>query len=660
MICEASELPDGTVILRPAVGTGGWIGGLAAALRDRSAQGRVVIVLTGGSVQDAKVCGTDAPDADTAEAMRAIDDLTRPTIAVMQGRMTGAALALALTCGHRLATADMVIDLPEVGLGSIPPHRILFRLAHLVGPAAAIRLVCDGRPVGADQAARTGLVDAVADGHVVAVEAAPTLPLADRRPFGETDGRAIDEAAAAVRRRMPGQTAPETAIVLIRAAATQAPDEAERAERAAHISLAGGLQAAALRHIAMAEARAVASESGRRVSTAVVVGGGTMGASIAHAMTLAGIAVTIVETGAAGVSRAQSNVGTLRDQTTARGIALRPWPEVVAGYDALPDADIAVEAAFEDLGVKHAIFAQLAATLPKRTVLATNTSYLDVNRIAEGIPHPGRIVGLHFFSPAHVMRLVEIVRADGTSEEALALAYGLAAQLGKIPVAAGICDGFIGNRILTRYRQTTDVMLLEGALPWGIDRAMQDFGMAMGPYAVQDLSGLDIAYANRRRLNLKHNPAHRYVPMADRMVEDLKRLGRKTGAGWYDHAEGKPIPSPVVAGLIETASEEAGLTRRGFADTEIQDRALTAMVDEACRILDDGIAARPSDIDLVMVHGYGFPRWRGGVMHYADSVGLGVFLDRVRHYRAQDPLSWSEGRLMLRLVAEGRRLSDLN
>jgi 3-hydroxyacyl-CoA dehydrogenase len=419
-------------------------------------------------------------------------------------------------------------------------------------------------------------------------------------------------------------------------------------------------QADALRHITQAEARAAATDSGCRIRSAVVAGGGTMGASIAHALTMAGIAVTIVETDAAGADRAQGNLKALRDRASARGLALPPAPDVVASYDRLPAAEIAIEAAFEDMGVKRAIFAQLAATLPRRTVLATNTSYLDVNRIAEAVPHPERILGLHFFSPAHVMRLVEIVRAEGTSDGTLALAYGLAAQLGKIPVAAGVCDGFIGNRILTRYRQTTDVMLLEGALPWQIDRAMQDFGMAMGPYAVQDLSGLDIAYANRRRLNLKDNPAHRYVPIADRMVEDLRRLGRKTGAGWYDYPDGKPMPSPVVAGVIEAASAEAGLIRRSFSDTEIQDRALTAMIDEACRILDEGIAARPSDIDLVMVHGYGFPRWRGGLMHYADSVGLGVFLDRVRHYRAQDALSWSEGRLMQRLVAEGRRLSDLN
>ncbi len=385
-----------------------------------------------------------------------------------------------------------------------------------------------------------------------------------------------------------------------------------------------------------------------------------MGASIAHALTLAGITVTIVETDAAGVSRANSNLDALRRQTAARGVTLPPSPRTVAGYDALPDADIAIEAAFEDLGVKQAIFAQLAASLPESTALATNTSYLDVNRIAEGIPHPDRLLGLHFFSPAHIMRLVEIIRADATSDDTLALAHGLAAQLGKIPVAAGICDGFIGNRILTRYRQSTDILLLEGALPWQVDRAMQDFGMAMGPYAVQDLSGLDIAYANRQRLKLRDDPAHRYIPVADRLVEGLQRLGRKTGAGWYDYPDGKPVPSPVVTGIIEAASAEAGLMRRVFSATEIQDRALTAMVDEACRILDEGIAARPSDIDLVMVHGYAFPRWRGGLMHYADGVGLNVFLDRVRRWGDEDPRSWSEGPLMARLVAEGCSLADLN
>ncbi len=668
-----SDLPDGTIVLDPGPlqdDQPGRLATLLQALGTAVGHGRIVLVLTGSPAIPLMPDRQGARDPEISAAVSAIAEANRPIVAVMRGRIAGASLALALACHRRVTTADMVIDLPEVAMGTIPTQGILFRLAHLIGAEAAIRLVCEGRLTAADQAIRLGLADAVADGDGAcatdrAVQLAQTLAIAAGRPGlqcrpDRTDDPGIERAVAAAQRKMPGQTAPLAAIDLIRAASTQSAGEASRAEHAVLAALAAAPQAAALDHIARAEARARAQDSGCRIGTAVVVGGGTMGASIAHALTMAGIAATIVETDAVGVSRAVGNVDALRGRTAARGLALPPAPDVRAGYDALPDAEIAIEAAFEDLGVKQAIFARLAAALPPTAVLATNTSYLDVNRIAEGIVGPDRILGLHFFSPAHVMRLVEIVRADGTSDGTLALAYGLAAQLGKIPVAAGVCDGFIGNRILTRYRQTTDVMLLEGALPWEVDAAMQDFGMAMGPYAVQDLSGLDIAYANRRRLNLKGNPTHRYVPIADRMVEDLRRLGRKTGAGWYDYAEGRATPSPEVTALIEAASARAGLVRGTFTATEIADRALTAMVDEACRILDEGIAARPSDIDLVMVHGYGFPRWRGGLMHYADTVGLGAFLDRVRRWRAQDPLSWSEGHLMARLVAEGRNLSSLN
>ena len=469
---------------------------------------------------------------------------------------------------------------------------------------------------------------------------------------------------------MAGQAAPLAAIDLVAASATLPLAEGLKAERAVFLERRGSDQAAALRHVFFAERAAMRPRGDSAgLAQAVEVGGGNMGASIAYALVQAGIHVTLVEADAAGTERARANVRRLFDQAVKRGLATAEAAEAtlagriafVAGYDGLPPAGLAIEAAFEDIEVKRAIFGELNAALPPEAILATNTSYLDVNRIAEALPHPERVLGLHFFSPAHVMKLLEIVRADRTSPEALGLGFGLAARLRKIPVLAGVCDGFIGNRILTRYRQACDVMLIDGALPWEVDATMTGFGFAMGPYMTQDLSGLDIAYAARQPRGWKQDPDFRYVPVADRMVEDLERLGRKSGAGWYDYdAEGRATPGAPAEALIVEESRRAGISRRAFSAEEIEARALAAMVDEAVRILGEGVAERPSDIDLVMIHGYAFPRWRGGLMHHADRVGLPEILRRVEGYAAEDPKSWQPGELMRRLVREGRTLADLD
>ena len=640
--------------------------GLMAALdRVAAMPGLDRVIITGAEVSF--VAGADAREFGAApvpphlpDILARIDALALPSIAAINGTALGGGLELALACRYRIATASASLGLPEVTLGVIPGAGGTQRLPRLIGMGPALHLIAEGRVVRGDEALALGLVDALSDdpvGHAL------TLPLPDRAalsalPCPAPDPEAAGAARKQARKKLPGQDAPLVAIDRVEAAATLPFAQGLAAERAAFLTLRASPQARALRHVFFAERAALKSPGPLRVKSAVVVGGGNMGAAIAYAMALAGIAVTVVETDAAGAARAEANLATLRDQAAARGLPVGSAVQVVVGYGSLPAADIAVEAAFEDMAVKQAIFARLAAALPGSAVLASNTSYLDINRIAAGIPGPERVLGLHFFSPAHIMKLLEIVKADQTSQATLAIGFALAAQLKKIPVQAGVCDGFIGNRILTRYRQTTDVMLLEGALPEQVDAAMQGFGMAMGPYAVQDLSGLDIAHANRKRLGLKDNPAHRYVPIADRMVESLHRPGRKTNAGWYDYPG--TTPATVVRALIESASADAGIRRRSFGDAEMQDRALTAMVDEACRILDEGIARKPSDIDLVLVHGYGFPRWRGGLMHHADTIGLPVWLERVKTHAAADPLSWSPGALMQRLVAEGRCLADLN
>ncbi|EGD57506.1 3-hydroxyacyl-CoA dehydrogenase NAD-binding protein [Novosphingobium nitrogenifigens DSM 19370] len=632
--------------------------GLMQAFDTVEAQGADRVILTGAG--KAFVAGADAREFSSAprpphlpDVVARIEAFPVPVVAAINGVALGGGLELALACHARVAAPSASLGLPEVTLGVVPGAGGTQRLPRLIGLGPALTMIAQGSSVSAGEALSLGLVDAV-DEDVVA--AAQTLPLPDRLPTGSLPAPLGDEAAlaaarAGAARRMPGQVAPIRAIELVAAACHLPLNEGLAMERATFLALKTSDQAAALRHVFFAERAAMAQTrkgEGAEIASAVVVGGGTMGAAIAYALSSVGIAVAMVETDAAGIERAQGNVGRLHADAVSRGkmsaeTAARRMAERYTwhvGYGDLPPADIAVEAVFEDLAVKAGVFAALDASLPEMTILATNTSYLDVDRLAGTVRAPERFIGLHFFSPAHVMKLLEVIRAQTTSPATLATAMRLAGRLGKIPVLAGVCDGFIGNRILTRYRQTCDIMLLEGALPWQVDAAMRGFGMAMGPYEVQDLSGLDIAYANRKRLGWRTKAGFRYVPIADRIVEETGRLGRKTGAGWYDYGGKAGRPAAIVERIVVEESARAGIARRAFADSEIVERATTAMIEEGWRILDEGIAATPSDIDLVLVHGYAFPRWRGGPMHYAQALGLETVRARIAAYADEDPLSW--------------------
>jgi 3-hydroxyacyl-CoA dehydrogenase len=629
------------------------------------------------------VAGSDAKEFEGAplspqlnDVLAALIDLPFPTIAVITGPALGGGLEIALACRIRIAALDATLGLPEVTLGIVPGAGGTQRLPRLIGVAAAVDIIGQGRTITAKDAQKLGLVDMLTEDPFAAALALEPDVLrsaiaADHRPAPAPDTAAIEAAHTLANRRAAGQDAPHIAIDLVAASASEPLDSALVRERAAFIRLRQSPQACALRHVFFAERAAqsrgkVFPSPANKIETAIVVGGGTMGAGIAYALALAGLSIHLVETDAAGQARAEANVGKLITQGAERGAfadaaAFRARLTFGAGYDNLPPVDLAIEAAFESLEVKRVIFAVLQAALPESTILATNTSYLDVNQLAESITAPGRFLGLHFFAPAHVMKLLEIVRGARTSDATLGQAFALAKRLGKMPVVSGVCDGFIGNRILSRYRQTVDVLMLEGSCPKGIDDAMRGFGMAMGPYEAQDLSGLDIAYANRKRQNLKERKDIRYVPIADHLVEDLGRLGRKTGAGWYDYdAAGKPFESDVVTHAIYRASDAAQVKRIVQSKEEIAQRAVLAMIMEAIRILEEGIAARPQDIDLVMVHGYGFPRWRGGLMNFADQLTPAVVLSQISTLADADPLSWSVPKLLRQLVQDGRSLDSLN
>ena len=650
--------------------------GIEAAVR----QGATRLIVTGAGQAfvagaDAKEFGTPPLEPHLSDILLQLAQLPIPTIAAINGAALGGGLEIALACRYRIAAPSAALGLPEVLLGIVPGAGGTQRLPRLIGVKAALNMIVDGKAIRAERALALGLVDQLAEAPLAAALAVDSVLLAaarvpDMRPAPAADAGAVAAMHAQAKRRAAGQIAPPIAVDLVADSVSEPLANALVRERAAFLELRASAQARALRHVFFAE-RAAGNKGrdyprpARDIASAIVVGGGNMGAAIAYALATAGIQVAVIERDAVATGRAWENLRKLVDEGVARGTlsiaeggAARRRMAAVAGYGSLPPAGLAIEAAFEDFAVKRAIFAELEAALPPETILATNTSYLDVNRLADSLTDPSRFLGLHFFSPAHIMKLLEIVKADRTSAATLGAAFALARRLGKIPVLSGVCDGFIGNRILTRYRQAANRLLAEGALPSEIDAAMRGFGMAMGPYAAQDMSGLDIAYANIKRHG-RAGPGH--VPLVERLVEEHKRLGRKTGAGWYDYgADGSPVASDLVEGEIRGISADMNLLRRGFTADEIVERITLAMIAEACAILAEGIAATPREIDLVMVHGYGFPRWRGGLMHHADRLGLLALLARYAALAADDPGAWAVPPLLRHLADGGQTLDSLN
>jgi len=563
-----------------------------------------------------------------------IEAATKPWTAAIHGSALGGGFEVALGCRFRVALASASVGLPEVTLGIVPGAGGTVRLPRLVPPETAVEIVTTGRPVKAPQALDLGLIDRVVDGDLrsaaVAFAAEPRplpAPLAARQPLAAEPGF-WDEAESAVRKRARGEAAPLRALACLRRA-TEADFTAAMAfERETFLDLRASPEAAALRHVFFAERAAPrpAALKGidpHAVRTAAVIGGGTMGAGIAAALSDAGIPVTIVERDAAALDRGLANLRGIFDGAVKRGrLTEAAAADRMAGvtattaYAALADVDLAIEAVFEELAVKRAVFDTLGRACRADAVLATNTSYLDPRTIAEGLPRPERFLGLHFFSPANVMRLLEIVPIPETSPEILATGFALAARLGKVPVQAGICDGFIGNRILKRYRAAAEDLVRAGVAIEAVDAAMRGFGFAMGPFEAQDLGGLDIAFLQREAARCRGEA----VPeaLADLLVH-AGRKGQKTGGGWYDYAPGDrtPRPSPTAAALL------APHVRAADASADIAGHLVAEMAAEGEAILAEGIAGRSADIDLVEIHGYGFPRRRGGPMFHASGGDTG-------------------------------------
>jgi len=612
------------------------------------------------------------------EAITAIESSDKPVVAAIHGVALGGGMEIALGCHYRVADPGAKLGLPEVNLGIIPGAGGTQRLPRLIGFESALDLISTGRQAGAAEAAEMGLVDAIAEGELKAVAlefvrarigmALPRLSSIDM-PAPDFDDH-FETARADVVRRARGQDSPLRALEALEAARLPFAEGVKR-EREIFVELRGSDQAKALRHAFFAE-RAVAKipkledAKPREIAAMGVIGGGTMGAGIAVAALRAGFPVTMVEADAEALARGWGNVEKNLEGYVSRGrMSAKDKAELLGKltgaveFGELAGADLIIEAVFEDMAVKKDVFAKLDASAKPGAVLATNTSYLDVDEIAQATARPGDVIGLHFFAPAQIMRLLEIVRGAATNDGVIATGFAVARKLGKIGVLSGVCDGFIGNRILANFRKQADAMIEDGALPWEVDAAMESFGMPMGPFRVMDMSGLDISWAMRKRQAPDRDPRERYVAIADRLCE-AGWLGQKSGRGWYIYEDGKPNPNPDVESIILEESTKKGIARRSFTAEEIQNRILYAMINEGAKIVEGGIAARPLDVDMVEIMGYGFPRWRGGPMCTGDIIGLDKVLSNIREYATQDEFYWAPAPLLERLVAEGKTFSDLN
>ncbi len=615
-----------------------------------------------------------------------IEASVKPVIAALHGAALGGGLEIALAAHYRVALASAKLGLPEVNLGLLPGAGGTQRAPRLMGAAAALDLMLSGKPLSADAALAAGLVDALGaeddpldaglayTRQLLALNAGPRRTRDAANALDQTAQRAaVDAAAERVATTTRGLYSPAKIVQAVRAAIDQPFDEGLRTERALFLQCLDSPQRAALIHAFFAERDSakipeLKQARSRRLERVGIVGGGTMGAGIAVAVLDAGLPVVMVEQDDAALARGRTRVEQVYDLLVKKGRITADERAArlarftgATDYDALGEADLIIEAVFEDMAVKQAVFAQLDRVAKPGAVLATNTSYLDVDRIAEATRGPADVLGLHFFSPANIMKLLEVVVGRHTAPDTVATGFELARRLRKIPVRAGVCDGFIGNRILAVHRQAADMMMEDGASPYDIDAAVRAFGYPMGPYQMADLAGGDIGWATRKRRAATRDPALRYVQIPDRLCE-RGWFGQKTGRGFYLYPDGarQGTPDPEVLAIIDKERLRAGVTPRPFTHEDILRRYLAAMVNEAANVLHQGIALRPSDIDVVFLSGYGFPRHRGGPMHYADSVGLAQILADIRGYAAEDPAFWKPSPLLVQLAESGRTFGSLN
>ncbi len=657
----------------------GLYDGIHKALAD--AEAKAIVLICGGRTF---IAGADisefgkpggTPTVGLNETFEAIENATKPVIAAIHGTALGGGLEVALTCHYRVAVPSARAGLPEVKLGLLPGAGGTQRLPRLVGAEKALALMTSGDQISAAEAVKSGVFDAVVEGDLKAgaiafaksVIGKPSPRVRDRDEKVAAD-RGNAELFAAFRKKnaraFRGQKAPELIIQCIEAAVNLPFDEGIAVERTLFGKLIVSPESAAMRHIFFAERQAAKipdvpdQTPVLPVKKVGVIGAGTMGGGISMNFLNAGIPVAIVEMKQEALDRGMGVMRKNYENTAKKGRITEADVEKRMGLltgslelESLKDCDLIIEAVFENMAIKKDVFARLDKVAKPGAILASNTSYLDVNEIASATSRPESVIGLHFFSPANVMRLLEIVRGDKTSKEVIATSMKLAKTIGKVGVLVGVCPGFVGNRMLSQRQQQANALVNEGAMPWDVDRVLYDFGFPMGPFAMSDLAGLDIGWSKEASSS----------STIREVLCEMDRRGQKTGAGFYDYDENRNAkPSPVTEKIIREFAARSGVNPREISDQEILERTICPMINEGAKILEEKKAIRASDIDMVWVTGYGWPIYRGGPMHYADHIGLKTVVERLKAYQAQMGDFFKVSPLLEKLAAEGGKLSSVS
>ena len=667
--------------------------GLATAVAEAKADAAVQAVLLVGSGKafiagaDIREFGKPAMPPSLPDVLMQLESSDKLVVAAIHGPALGGGLEVALSCHYRLAVSGAKLGLPEVQLGLLPGAGGTQRTPRLIGVKAALDLMLSGRHASAEEALAMGLVDKVEPAGTDASSAGlayanalldQNAPVRRTREATALADKAaaqaeLDAAKAESAKKNRGLFSPGQIIECVQGALDLPFDQGMQNERKLFVQCLESPQRAGLIHAFFAE-REVAkvpeakAAAPRALNSIGVVGGGTMGAGITVSALDAGFPVTMVERDAESIARGRANVEKVYDGLIAKGrmtadkkAAILARYTASTEYAALANVDLVIEAVYEEMGVKKEVFAELDKVCKPGAVIATNTSYLDIDAIAGSISRPQDVIGLHFFSPANIMKLLEIVVPAKVSADVVATAFELAKRMKKIPVRAGVCDGFIGNRILAVYREAANYLMEDGASPYQIDEAVREFGYPMGPFQVADLAGGDIGWATRKRKAATRDPKARYVQIADRIAEK-GWFGQKTQRGYYLYPQGARIgqQDPEVLAIVDAERQRVGVTPRSFTNEDIMRRYMAAMVNEGANVVREGIALRPLDVDVTFLYGYGFPRFRGGPMKWADMVGLEKILADIREFAKEDALFWKPSPLLVELVEKGENFESLN
>lgn len=654
---------------------------IKAAVADPAIKGVVLTCAGRTFIAGADITEFGKPPKPPAlnDVLAEIENSPKPVVAAIHGTALGGGLEVALACHFRVAVKEAKLGLPEVKLGLLPGAGGTQRLPRAVGPELAVKMIVGGDPIGAAEALKNGLIEEIVEGPTLGAELFVRKLVAEKRPLrrlrdddskiaaAKADRSIFTNAVAAMTKKARGLEAPFAAADAVGYAIDLPFDEGLKKEREGFLKLVASDQSKAQRYAFFAEREASKiagvpeGTKSRPVNRVAILGAGTMGGGIAMSFANAGIPVTLIETGEEQLKRGMGIMQKNWEATAARGGIPADAPAKrmalingVVGIENVGDADLVIEAVFETMAVKKEVFGKLDQYVKPGAVLASNTSYLNIDEIAKATKRPQDVLGMHFFSPANVMKLCEIVRADKTAPDALVTAVTIARKIAKVPAVVGVCDGFVGNRMLAQRGKQSEKLLFEGALPQQVDAVVTKFGMPMGPFAMGDLAGLDIGWRSRKDRGIKSE-------IADALCE-AGRFGQKTGKGYYKYEAGSraPMPDPEVEKLIDETLLRLGRKKRIVSDDEILERMMYPMINEGAKILEEGIAARPSDIDVVWLYGYGWPIYRGGPMFWADSVGLKHIADRLAFYAKEtnDP-SLEPAPLLKKLAAEGKTFASL-